>query len=46
MFLFRTLSGVNKTVEGFGGLNQLLLRLDYSKWFSVWSDIRVKDLKK
>ncbi|POG75049.1 gamma-tubulin complex component protein [Rhizophagus irregularis DAOM 181602=DAOM 197198] len=41
MFLFRTLSGVNKTGGDFGGpprhLDQLLLRLDYSKWFSVWS---------
>ncbi|CAG8558400.1 1575_t:CDS:10, partial [Dentiscutata heterogama] len=38
-FLFRTLSGINKTGEGFGGsprhLDQLLLRMDYSKWFSV-----------
>ncbi|CAG8783199.1 17294_t:CDS:2, partial [Cetraspora pellucida] len=37
-FLFRTLSSVNKTGEGFGGpprhLDQLLLRMDYSKWFS------------
>ncbi|CAG8624696.1 2839_t:CDS:1 [Acaulospora morrowiae] len=41
-FLFRTLSGVNKTGEGFGGpprhLDQLLLRMDYSKWFSAWSN--------
>ncbi|CAG8637975.1 11639_t:CDS:2, partial [Gigaspora rosea] len=40
-FLFRTLSGINKTGDGFGGpprhLDQLLLRMDYSKWFSVWS---------
>ncbi|RHZ71108.1 hypothetical protein Glove_262g14 [Diversispora epigaea] len=40
-FLFRTLSGLNKKGEGFGGpprhLDQLLLRLDYSKYFSVWS---------
>ncbi|CAG8511446.1 6042_t:CDS:2 [Funneliformis caledonium] len=45
MFLFRTLSGVNKTGEGFGGpprhLDQLLLRLDYSKWFSNYLLIRL-----
>ncbi|CAG8537215.1 2981_t:CDS:2 [Ambispora leptoticha] len=41
-FLFRTLSGVNQTPDGIGGpprhLDQLLLRLDYSKWFSVWEN--------
>ncbi|CAJ0823814.1 20798_t:CDS:2 [Entrophospora sp. SA101] len=40
-FLFRTLSEVNKTGEGFDGpprhLDQFLLRLDFSKWFSAWS---------
>nr|CAG8515518.1 7113_t:CDS:2 [Entrophospora candida] len=39
-FLFRTLSEVNKTGEGFDGpprhLDQFLLRLDFSKWFSAW----------